>query len=194
MVCMVAFPSQPVLSLRTPIAKEAPPPLASCDARHRAMASFMSQDAYSYFPQTHSIYEYYSQNPYTTLNSYPVAPRTPQPYPYGRPPLPARPVAERGTTYPSYVQQHHQHIPPPPPPPLPPRSPVYGDIPFVPPIVPDVPQSPTYSNASSHTYSTHSNDSGGPVAHWAMKIFDGRHSSTPFKTLAPKYVMNALGI
>ncbi|KAJ4305343.1 hypothetical protein N0V90_000874 [Kalmusia sp. IMI 367209] len=96
------------------------------------------------------------------------------------PPLPPRPAVERGTTYPTYV---HQQPPPPPPPPLPPRSPVYGEIPYIPPIVPEVPQSPTYSNASSHTYSSHSNDSGGPVAHWAMKILDGRHSSTPFATL-----------
>jgi hypothetical protein len=56
-----------------------------------------------------------------------------------------------------------------------------GDIPFIPPPVPEIPQSPTYSSASS---TNHSNDSGEPVAHWAMKIFDGRHSSTPFHTLA----------
>lgn len=31
--------------------------------------------------------------------------------------------------------------------------------------------------------SSHSNDSGGPVAHWAMRIFDGRHPSTTFRTL-----------
>ncbi|KAL5427354.1 hypothetical protein PMIN04_001368 [Paraphaeosphaeria minitans] len=109
------------------------------------------------------------------------APRTPQPYQYHAPPFPPRPHVERGTTYPAY--HPHQHPPPPPPPPPPPRSPVYGDIPYIPPIVPEVPQSPTYSNASSNTYSLHSNDSGGPVAHWAMKILDGRHSSTPFQTL-----------
>ncbi|KAF1978659.1 hypothetical protein BU23DRAFT_449368 [Bimuria novae-zelandiae CBS 107.79] len=107
------------------------------------------------------------------------------PYHHHNPPLPPRPTVDRGSTYPVY-HQHYPQPPPPPPPPLPPRSPVYGgigDIPFIPPIVPEVPQSPTYSNASSHTYSTHSNDSGGPVAHWAMKILDGRHSSTPFQTL-----------
>ncbi|KAK7180285.1 hypothetical protein PSPO01_13701 [Paraphaeosphaeria sporulosa] len=109
------------------------------------------------------------------------APRTPQPYQYHAPPLPPRPHVERGTTYPAY--HPHQHPPPPPPPPPPPRSPVYGEIPYIPPIVPEVPQSPTYSNASSNTFSLHSNDSGGPVAHWAMKILDGRHSSTPFQTL-----------
>ncbi|KAL5442065.1 hypothetical protein PMIN07_003759 [Paraphaeosphaeria minitans] len=109
------------------------------------------------------------------------APRTPQPYQHHAPPFPPRPHVERGTTYPAY--HPHQHPPPPPPPPPPPRSPVYGDIPYIPPIVPEVPQSPTYSNASSNTYSLHSNDSGGPVAHWAMKILDGRHSSTPFQTL-----------
>ncbi|KAI8936850.1 hypothetical protein NX059_006087 [Plenodomus lindquistii] len=57
-----------------------------------------------------------------------------------------------------------------------------GDIPFIPPAVPEIPQSPTHSSASSHTYSNHSGDSE-PVAHWAMKIFDGRHSSTPFRKL-----------
>ncbi|CBX99815.1 hypothetical protein LEMA_P074040.1 [Plenodomus lingam JN3] len=57
-----------------------------------------------------------------------------------------------------------------------------GDIPLIPPPAPEIPQSPTHSSASSHTYSNHSGDSE-PVAHWAMKIFDGRHSSTPFQTL-----------
>jgi hypothetical protein len=57
-----------------------------------------------------------------------------------------------------------------------------GDIPFIPPQAPEIPQSPTHSSASSHP-SNHSNESE-PVAHWAMKIFNGRHSSTPFHTLA----------
>lgn len=57
-----------------------------------------------------------------------------------------------------------------------------GDIPFIPPPVPEIPQSPTYSSASSHAYSHNSTDSE-PVAHWGMKIFDGRHSSSPYKTL-----------
>ncbi|OAG08337.1 uncharacterized protein CC84DRAFT_1086894 [Paraphaeosphaeria sporulosa] len=129
------------------------------------------------------IDDYFSRlsSPYRPLSPYPTAPRTPQPYQYHAPPLPPRPHVERGTTYPAY--HPHQHPPPPPPPPPPPRSPVYGEIPYIPPIVPEVPQSPTYSNASSNTYSLHSNDSGGPVAHWAMKILDGRHSSTPFQTL-----------
>lgn len=56
-------------------------------------------------------------------------------------------------------------------------------VPEVPPYMPEVPHSPTISTTSSHTMSTNSNDSGGPVAHWAMRIFDGRHSSTPFQTL-----------
>ncbi|KAL5458260.1 hypothetical protein PMIN06_003460 [Paraphaeosphaeria minitans] len=177
---MLAFSCLFVLSLHLDIS-DGPLRLATGDARHRAMASFLYQDALSYFPQTHSIYEYYHQSPYRPLSPYPTAPRTPQPYQHHAPPFPPRPHVERGTTYPAY--HPHQHPPPPPPPPPPPRSPVYGDIPYIPPIVPEVPQSPTYSNASSNTYSLHSNDSGGPVAHWAMKILDGRHSSTPFQTL-----------
>ncbi|KAF2644655.1 hypothetical protein P280DRAFT_514124 [Massarina eburnea CBS 473.64] len=103
------------------------------------------------------------------------------------PPLPPhspapRPQYDRYQSYPTYA-----HIPPhvsTPPPPSP-RSPAYGigDIPFVPPMVPSAPQSPTISTASSQTHSTHSNDSAGPVAHWAMRIFDGRYSSTPFQVL-----------
>jgi len=58
-----------------------------------------------------------------------------------------------------------------------------GEIPFVPPPVPEIPQSPTYSSASSHAYSNNSTDSE-PVAHWAMKIFDGRHTSTPFRSFS----------
>ncbi|KAJ4382064.1 hypothetical protein N0V86_002392 [Didymella sp. IMI 355093] len=62
-----------------------------------------------------------------------------------------------------------------------------GEVPmggfFVPPAAPSVPTSPTFSSASSQGMSSHSTDSGGPVAHWAMRIFDGRHSSTPFRTL-----------
>ncbi|KAF2133226.1 hypothetical protein P153DRAFT_372890 [Dothidotthia symphoricarpi CBS 119687] len=100
----------------------------------------------------------------------------------------SRPNIERYSTYPAY-----SHIPPPAPAPPPPQfsqlgiaptwGGVIGDIPFVPPPVPEIPQSPTYSTASSHSFSTHSTDSGEAVAHWSMKIFDGRHSSTPFHTL-----------
>lgn len=53
---------------------------------------------------------------------------------------------------------------------------------MVPPAAPEIPQSPTYSSASSHAYSNHSTDSE-PVAHWAMRIFDGRHTLTRFHTL-----------
>ncbi|EFQ85164.1 hypothetical protein CFE70_009983 [Pyrenophora teres f. teres 0-1] len=56
-----------------------------------------------------------------------------------------------------------------------------GDIPYIPPPVPEIPISPTSSAASSHAYSAQSTDSE-PVAHWAMKIFDGRHTTTPFHT------------
>lgn len=137
----------------------------------------------------------------------PSAPSAPRPhverfqtYPntYGHPHPPPPPVAHSYVPPPPPIS--YAHTPPPvgraypppgyghptipPPPPLPPRSPMpYGEIPFIPPIVPEVPQSPTFSNASSHSFSTQSNDSGGPVAHWAMKIFDGRHSSTPFQIL-----------
>ncbi|OCK83881.1 hypothetical protein K432DRAFT_379096 [Lepidopterella palustris CBS 459.81] len=95
--------------------------------------------------------------------------------PYSRPPI------GRYSTYPAYA--------PPPPPPLPPRppyphSPIYDDrMSYIPPPVPEIPQSPTYSTTSSQTYSTYSNDSGSGLTHWASKIFDGRHSSTPFRIL-----------
>ncbi|RMZ71613.1 hypothetical protein GMOD_00006747 [Pyrenophora seminiperda CCB06] len=56
-----------------------------------------------------------------------------------------------------------------------------GDIPYIPPPVLEIPLSPTSSAASSQAYSSQSTDSE-PVAHWAMKIFDGRHTSTQFHT------------
>lgn len=110
-----------------------------------------------------------------------------------------RPKIHTHSTYPTTGhghQTHHGHhaaMPPPPPPPPPPRVPHspmapswvglgIGDIPLIPPPVPEIPLSPTHSTASSHTYSNYSTDSE-PVAHWAMKIFDGRHSSTPLQTL-----------
>jgi hypothetical protein len=105
---------------------------------------------------------------------------------YARTPKPPSPKMPRPNIYshPTYPVPGYSHAPPPPP-----RAHVaptwggIGDIPFIPPPVPEIPQSPTYSSSSSHTYSNHSNDSGDPVAHWAMKVFDGRHSSTPFRTL-----------
>ncbi|KAL6703356.1 hypothetical protein ACN47E_009774 [Coniothyrium glycines] len=62
-----------------------------------------------------------------------------------------------------------------------------GEIPFIPPAAPEIPQSPTYSSASSHTYSNGSSESE-PVAHWGMRIFDGRHGATPFQTLGDSTV------
>jgi hypothetical protein len=95
-----------------------------------------------------------------------------------------RPNIQTFQTYPTYV-----HTAPPAPPHVPARpTSIYagiGDIPmFVPPVAPEIPQSPTFSSSSSQGYSSHSNDSGTPVAHWAMRIFDGRHDSTEFQTLA----------
>jgi hypothetical protein len=107
-----------------------------------------------------------------------------------KPPSPRvpRPNIQTFQSYPTY---HHNAPPPPPPPPRVPTRPtsaIYagiGDIPiFVPPVAPEIPQSPTFSSSSSQGYSSHSNDSGTPVAHWAMRIFDGRHDSTEFKMLA----------
>lgn len=101
--------------------------------------------------------------------------RTPRP----RTPLGSRPnMAPRFQTYPMY-----QHVPAPSTPgsPLPPRSPYEDRIRFAPPPVPEAPQSPTFSTASSQTFSTYSDGSGSTAAHWSMKIFDGRHSTTPFK-------------
>lgn len=107
-----------------------------------------------------------------------------------KPPSPKvpRPKITSHPTYPAAGYLPYTHVPPQPFPHRPPGGPAHawagiGEIPFVPPPVPDIPQSPTYSSASSHTYSNHSTDSGEPVAHWAMKILDGRHSSTPFHTL-----------
>ncbi|KAH7077965.1 hypothetical protein BKA63DRAFT_275736 [Paraphoma chrysanthemicola] len=96
------------------------------------------------------------------------------------PPKVPRPNLHSYSTYPNI---HYNHVHAPPRPPVAPTWGGIGDIPYIPPPVPEIPTSPTYSSASSHTYSNHSNDSGEPVAHWAMKIFDGRHSSTPLKTL-----------
>lgn len=104
----------------------------------------------------------------------PSSPKSPRPNIYSFP------------TYPTPVYPHAS-----PPPPRCQTAPGWsgiGDIPFIPPPVPEIPQSPTHSSASSHTYSNHSNDSGEPVAHWAMKIFDGRHSSTPFSTLGERSI------
>lgn len=109
--------------------------------------------------------------------------RTPTP---AQPRIP-RPNIQTFSSYPVY-----SHAPPPPPPPPRrtqprPTSQIYGgigDIPmFVPPAAPSVPTSPTFSSASSQGLSSHSTDSGGSVAHWAMRIFDGRHTSTAFRTL-----------
>jgi hypothetical protein len=109
-----------------------------------------------------------------------------------KPPSPktARPKIH---THPTYPAPHYGHPPPPPQLPhryvVPPAWAGIGEIPFIPPPVPEIPQSPTYSSASSHAYSNGSTDSE-PVAHWAMKIFDGRHSSTPFRTLGEPTLCN----
>ncbi|KAF9696956.1 hypothetical protein EKO04_004794 [Ascochyta lentis] len=108
--------------------------------------------------------------------------RTPKP----TPPRVPRPKIQSFLSHPAY-----SHAPPPPPPPprLPPRptSQIYagiGNVPiYIPPAAPSVPTSPTFSSASSQGLSSHSTDSGGPAAHWAMRIFDGRHPSTPSRTL-----------
>ncbi|KAF1932911.1 uncharacterized protein M421DRAFT_54036 [Didymella exigua CBS 183.55] len=106
-----------------------------------------------------------------------------------KPPRNPRPNIKSFTSYPTYS---YGPAPPPPPPSRTPRPvpQIYagiGEVPmggfFVPPAAPSVPTSPTFSSASSQGMSSHSTDSGGPVAHWAMRIFDGRHPSTPFRTL-----------
>jgi len=100
----------------------------------------------------------------------------------------ARPKFHSHSTFPTgHGPQNHHAMPPPP---LLHQTPIapswvglgIGDIPLVPPPVPEIPLSPTHSTTSSHTFSNYSTDSD-PVAHWAMRVFDGRHSSTPFKTL-----------
>jgi hypothetical protein len=111
-----------------------------------------------------------------------------------KPPSPkvARPKIHTLPTYPGPGYTYHK---PPVPPKLSHRAPVaptwgglgIGEIPFVPPPVPEIPTSPTYSSASSHTYSNNSTESE-PVAHWAMKIFNGRHTNTKFHTLADRTI------
>lgn len=107
--------------------------------------------------------------------------RTPKP----APPRTSRPNIQSFSSYPAYG-----HAPPPPPPPRMPSRPtsqIYGgigDVPiYVPPVAPSVPTSPTFSSASSQGLSSHSTDSGSSVAHWAMRIFDGRHPSTASRIL-----------
>lgn len=107
-----------------------------------------------------------------------------------KPPRNPRPTIQSFTSHPTY-----SHVPAPFPPPPPSRTPrpnsqIYagiGEVPmggfFVPPAAPSVPTSPTFSSASSQGMSSLSTDSGGRVAHWAMRIFDGQHPSTPFRTL-----------
>lgn len=57
-----------------------------------------------------------------------------------------------------------------------------------PPVAPEVAWSPTVSVSSSQTLSSsqsHSSSSGNPSSvprHWAIRVFDGRHSSTRFLT------------
>jgi hypothetical protein len=114
---------------------------------------------------------------------------------HAKTPKPPSPKVARPKIYshPTYPAAHYGH--PPPQPHIqyqhvaPPAWAGIGDVRYIPPPVPEIPQSPTYSSASSHTYSNGSTDSE-PVAHWAMKIFDGRHSTTPFQTLGEQTVCN----
>jgi hypothetical protein len=102
---------------------------------------------------------------------------------------PQRPASGWGHVPPPRPTSGFAYVHPPQPPPPPPRphaAPMWGgigEVPFVPPPVPEIPTSPTYSSTSSHSYSNQSTDSGEPVAHWGMKIFDGRHTSTPYNIL-----------
>jgi hypothetical protein len=104
-------------------------------------------------------------------------------------PPPPRPASVYDHSPPQRPTSGFAYVHPPqpqPPPPRPHAAPMWGgigEIPFVPPPVPEIPTSPTYSSTSSHSYSNNSTDSGEPVAHWGMKIFDGRHTSTPYNTL-----------
>ncbi len=130
-----------------------------------------------------------------SFSSYPAYNHVPAPPP--PPPRTTRPTSQvYGATSQIYggIGDIPIFIPPPAPGPVPqpsrtprPMSQRYGGIGdnsiFVPPAAPSVPTSPTFSSASSQGLSSHSNDSGGPVAHWAMRIFDGRHTSSPFRTL-----------
>ncbi|ORY17790.1 hypothetical protein BCR34DRAFT_596663 [Clohesyomyces aquaticus] len=93
-------------------------------------------------------------------------------------PVTARPVIRSYQTYPHYTH----HPPPPPLPPRAPRSPMYGEVPYIPPPVPEIPRSPTYSTVSSQNDTVHSDGSSSGTRHWATKIFDGRHSISPFQT------------
>jgi hypothetical protein len=103
-----------------------------------------------------------------------------------KPPSPKvpRPKIHQHPTYPAHQYGHQaSQLPLPHRPYIAPTWGGIGDMPYVPPPVPEIPQSPTYSSASSQAYSNQSTDSE-PVAHWAMKIFDGRHGSTPSQSPA----------
>ncbi|KAJ8109526.1 hypothetical protein OPT61_g7398 [Boeremia exigua] len=122
-----------------------------------------------------------------SFSSYPAYSHVPAPPP--PPPPPPRTSRPTSQIYGS-IGDIPMFVPPAAPPPSRtprPKSQMYGgigDTPiFVPPAAPSVPTSPTFSSASSQGLSSHSTDSGGPVAHWAMRIFDGRHTSSPFRTL-----------
>jgi hypothetical protein len=110
---------------------------------------------------------------------------------YAKTPKPPSPKMARPKIHsmPTYPAPQFRHVAPPLPhrPPITPTWSGMGDMSYIPPAVPEIPQSPTYSSASSYTFSNHSTDSE-PVAHWAMKIFDGRHSSTAFRTLGDRTV------
>jgi hypothetical protein len=164
-------------------------------------------------PSLHGYATYPTPYP-TSIYDHVEPPHSPTGYDHAPPPrptsgwghVPPRPSSGWGHVPPPHSPTGYEHIPPPrptsgyayvhppqpqppPPPPRPHAAPVWGgigDIPFVPPPVPEIPTSPTYSSASSHSYSNQSTDSGEPVAHWAMKIFDGRHSSSPYHTLGER--------
>jgi hypothetical protein len=129
------------------------------------------------------------------------SPHSPTGYGHAPPPRPSsgwghvhppRPTSGWGHVKPPRPTSGFAYVDPPQPPPPPPRphaAPMWGgigEVPLVPPPAPEIPTSPTYSSASSHSHSIQSTDSGEPKAHWAMKILDGRHSSTLYRVLGER--------
>jgi serine/threonine protein kinase len=67
-------------------------------------------------------------------------------------------------------------------------APQMPDIPYIPPPIPEMPRSPSLASAlssdPSHDDPINSMESEEPVAHWAMNIFDGRHTSSPYHSFS----------
>ncbi|KAF2843271.1 hypothetical protein M501DRAFT_1012628 [Patellaria atrata CBS 101060] len=91
---------------------------------------------------------------------------------------PSRPQMHQYPTYPTFpINPMHS-----------PLAPSYDPWDqYAPPHAPEAPISPTFSSSSSLTFSSNQTFSTASssitrVPHWARKVFDGRHSATPFRS------------